>query len=387
MNKTVYKRKDQGASLLKIASLIPELALRKLSFIARFALILTLFSWDSLATRPKLELEETPADFYTSGKCPCSTGTIEYSQELPSKHSLKMTSVKDQGPLGTCVSFATSASAEYYYKKRFSEAEFTVLAQTNKLGNRCEDGLFLGNALRVARQYGLVPESRFRYLNYVRAVALKNGIDINVAGWEDELRDQEDPKVCTMNDYNGTMKEFGIDLSLEGNPNSDYTDYRLNNLRVIHHVSKASQAQALYQRSTISPRELERRLGDLRISSSTFSAKAPASVGKSLEADLESVEKALCRGLPVVAALDVYQNCWDDPTAASDYQISMPKARAKVEGSHAIVIRGFDHERQLFSIKNSWGPDWGDDGFAKLPYAYLKKYSTELVATGAPRLN
>lgn len=344
------------------------------------SLFVMLNSWNSLATYHKIDLEETPVDFYTSGKCPCSTGSIEYEKKLPSYHYLKMTPVKDQGPLGTCVSFATSATAEYYYQRRFSEAEFTVLAQTHRLGNHCEGGLFLGNALRVAKQYGFVPEDKLPYDRYLEEVALKNGIDISYEGWEDDLGAQEDAKVCTMSDYNGTMKEFDIDLALTGRSKLDYTDYRLNNLHVIHHISKTAQTYALHQHSKIPLRTLEYQLGDLRISSSSLSKKATAPVGKPLEADIESAEKALCCGSPVVAALDIYQNCWDNP----GYQISMPTFNDSIEDSHAIVITGFDFKRKLFEIKNSWGLEWGKEGHAYLPYDYLKQYATELVAVGIP---
>lgn len=38
----------------------------------------------------------------------------------------------------------------------------------------------------------------------------------------------------------------------------------------------------------------------------------------------------------------------------------------KLLGGHAFVIVGYDHEGWL--IHNSWGPDWGDGGYAVLPY-------------------
>ncbi len=37
-------------------------------------------------------------------------------------------------------------------------------------------------------------------------------------------------------------------------------------------------------------------------------------------------------------------------------------------GGHAFVIVGYDDERAAFWVHNSWGPEWGVEGFALLPY-------------------
>jgi hypothetical protein len=46
----------------------------------------------------------------------------------------------------------------------------------------------------------------------------------------------------------------------------------------------------------------------------------------------------------------------------------------KSVGGHAYVVTGWDDGRHAFRIKNSWGVEWGDRGFAWLPYAYLEAY-------------
>ena len=38
-------------------------------------------------------------------------------------------------------------------------------------------------------------------------------------------------------------------------------------------------------------------------------------------------------------------------------------------GGHAFVIVGYDDERAAFWVHNSWGPEWGVEGYALLPYA------------------
>ena len=41
-------------------------------------------------------------------------------------------------------------------------------------------------------------------------------------------------------------------------------------------------------------------------------------------------------------------------------------------GGHAMLIVGFDNGRQAFRVRNSWGSDWGDDGYLWMSYNSLK---------------
>jgi C1A family cysteine protease len=38
------------------------------------------------------------------------------------------------------------------------------------------------------------------------------------------------------------------------------------------------------------------------------------------------------------------------------------------EGGHAITLVGYDDEKEVFWVKNSWGEEWGKEGFAGLTY-------------------
>jgi len=40
-------------------------------------------------------------------------------------------------------------------------------------------------------------------------------------------------------------------------------------------------------------------------------------------------------------------------------------------GTHEICIVGYSHDKQLFTMINSWGKNWGSDGFCYVPYSYL----------------
>jgi C1A family cysteine protease len=36
-----------------------------------------------------------------------------------------------------------------------------------------------------------------------------------------------------------------------------------------------------------------------------------------------------------------------------------------------MLLVGYDDQKQLFIVRNSWGSDWGDGGYCYFPYAYL----------------
>jgi len=67
--------------------------------------------------------------------------------------------------------------------------------------------------------------------------------------------------------------------------------------------------------------------------------------------------------LPVFAAVPVYDASW-----RSNGKIKMPSG--KFLGYHAIVITGYNLDNKVFEFKNSWGDDWGDNGYGTLPLSY-----------------
>lgn len=48
----------------------------------------------------------------------------------------------------------------------------------------------------------------------------------------------------------------------------------------------------------------------------------------------------------------------------------MPRRSERVEGGHAVLMVGYDDARERYTVRNSWGPDWGDKGYFYMPYAF-----------------
>ena len=72
--------------------------------------------------------------------------------------------------------------------------------------------------------------------------------------------------------------------------------------------------------------------------------------------------KAALRNGPLETTMNVYQDFM--------YYMSgvYKHVSGKREGSHAISIVGYDDNLRAFIIRNSWGPDWGEMGFAHVSY-------------------
>ncbi len=66
---------------------------------------------------------------------------------------------------------------------------------------------------------------------------------------------------------------------------------------------------------------------------------------------------------PFVAAFFVNQT-WEDADHDGIVQKSEP-----ITGGHAILVCGYDNKRELLKFKNSWGSEWGDNGYGYLPYS------------------
>jgi C1A family cysteine protease len=82
-----------------------------------------------------------------------------------------------------------------------------------------------------------------------------------------------------------------------------------------------------------------------------------------------SIRKALAAGFPVVFGCVVYPQI-EDLNISRDI-LPMPTALDRPIGGHCMVIVGYDDKTQLFRVRNSWGPGWGNKGYCRIPYAYI----------------
>jgi hypothetical protein len=68
--------------------------------------------------------------------------------------------------------------------------------------------------------------------------------------------------------------------------------------------------------------------------------------------------------------------CRDAVGAERTLEVPIIRRTGRADSGHAVAIVGYT--REGFIIQNSWGPDWGKDGFALLPYEDYMLHATDV---------
>lgn len=86
-----------------------------------------------------------------------------------------------------------------------------------------------------------------------------------------------------------------------------------------------------------------------------------------IQQDVAHMKACLANGFPFLFGIDVFQSFMD----ATDGNIPMPGPDEQTIGGHALLCVGYDDASQRFTFQNSWGANWGQNGFGTIPYQYL----------------
>ncbi|NIM50659.1 MAG: cysteine protease [Gemmatimonadales bacterium] len=89
---------------------------------------------------------------------------------------------------------------------------------------------------------------------------------------------------------------------------------------------------------------------------------------------LTRIKYLIAAHLPCMFGFTVYSSITQ---AEESGEIPFPEAGDKRAGGHAVVAVGYEDKRKIGThtgallIRNSWGEDWGEDGYGYLPYQYV----------------
>jgi len=88
-----------------------------------------------------------------------------------------------------------------------------------------------------------------------------------------------------------------------------------------------------------------------------------------LSSTMGDISATLMQGKPIIFGFEMFENLFDDETFKTG-QIKMPEGKHR--GGHCALIVGMSHTSSYVIIRNSWGEEWGDKGYAYMPKDYIE---------------
>jgi len=176
---------------------------------------------------------------------------------------------------------------------------------------------------------------------------------VDLRSLDTPIRDQGQEGLCTSFAVNAALEQgTGLDLS-EQHLWSLYRTYDLTD--ALAAATQGVTTEAVWPYYSPSP------MRPIRIAAAVRSYRTLRNMPEIID--------ALKRQAPVVLAVDVTAT-WQDP------QNGYIQLGGDVTGGHAIKVSGIfkDSYHTYFFLKNSWGTDYGDNGWAYLPVEYCQTY-------------
>ena len=95
--------------------------------------------------------------------------------------------------------------------------------------------------------------------------------------------------------------------------------------------------------------------------------------------DLNAIKQNLSQGAPVTIGMMVGQSFMQDMMGKDLWQPSEDDKNMQGFGGHAMCVVGYDDAKYggSFLLMNSWGPEWGNNGFAWVQYPVFKYFVKE----------
>lgn len=87
---------------------------------------------------------------------------------------------------------------------------------------------------------------------------------------------------------------------------------------------------------------------------------------------LRHLKHCLADGYPFVFGFLTYESFDKRRGKWKDGIMPIPqRKKEKLQGGHAVMGVGYDDSKNAFVIRNSWGPEWGKDGYFLMPYELI----------------
>jgi C1A family cysteine protease len=82
------------------------------------------------------------------------------------------------------------------------------------------------------------------------------------------------------------------------------------------------------------------------------------------------MKACLAEGFPFALGIDLYESFYSTSTEKTG-KVTIPQDTEGYIGGHAVCCIGYNDKKKHFIIRNSWGSDWGKNGYCFIPYDYI----------------
>jgi len=89
-----------------------------------------------------------------------------------------------------------------------------------------------------------------------------------------------------------------------------------------------------------------------------------------LPRELVPLLTCIASGYPFVFGFSVYAS-FESQQVMETGEVNMPRPDDEFVGGHAVVACGYDQAQRRFIVRNSWGSEWGMQGYFTMPFEYL----------------
>mmetsp|Transcript_83417 Transcript_83417/g.268901 ORF Transcript_83417/g.268901 Transcript_83417/m.268901 type:complete len:292 (-) Transcript_83417:281-1156(-) len=150
--------------------------------------------------------------------------------------------------------------------------------------------------------------------------------------------------------------------SMEGSIDQDAGASIRDGIMSLSQIGVCSEKQWEYDESQFTVRPTEGCYTSATANRASEYARVPQTI--------EDIKGVLKEGFPFVFGFIVLSSFRTEAVSSTGY-MTMPQPEDSTLGGHAVMAIGYDDEKQVVIVRNSWGEGWGDAGYFYMPYDYI----------------
>jgi C1A family cysteine protease len=150
--------------------------------------------------------------------------------------------------------------------------------------------------------------------------------------------------------------------AMEGSIDQDAGAQIRDGIKSIHKIGVCDEAMWPYDIEKFTKKPSEECYREAKSSRASKYAKVPQT--------LDAMRACINEGFPFVFGFMVFSSFMSKEVQTTGY-MTMPQMYDSLLGGHAVMAVGYDDKKKHFIVRNSWGKDWGDNGYFYMPYDFI----------------